>query len=217
MRWFPLNLLLARRIVPFLLRFGVSANQVTTLSLVAGLLGCWGFTWGTRTGMICGALGFLAANLLDECDGSVARATGTSSNFGSWFDTVVGAVVHVGFFLSLGAGLTRETSEGVWLMTGTLAAGGVVVATVCFVFAQVYSRGSEAWRHPDPPRTAPRKGFERLKGGLRTDFSIVVLLAAAAGGLRWLLLGGFLGAFLFWIPADLYEAVRFRRGFSGEE
>lgn len=87
MKWFPLNVLLARRIVPVLMRIGVSANQVTTRSLVAGLLGCWGFTWGTRAGMIWGALGFLMANLLDECDGSVARATGTRSNFGSWFDT----------------------------------------------------------------------------------------------------------------------------------
>lgn len=37
MKWFPLNVLLARRIVPVLMRIGVSANPVTTRSLVAGL------------------------------------------------------------------------------------------------------------------------------------------------------------------------------------
>jgi len=118
----------------------------------------------------------------------------------------------MGFFFSLGVGLTRQSSEPAWRAVGTLAALGVLTATVCYVLAQVYFRGRLAWLHPDPPRPAQIGGFERLKGGLRTDFSIVVLVAAISGWLRWLLLGGLVGAFLFWIPADLVSAARLRRG-----
>ena len=216
MSWLPLNVVLARWLVPRLLKWGFTANQVTALSLVAGWVGCVGFVQGTQVGMVWGAVGFLVANLLDECDGSVARATGTSSNFGSWFDTIVGALVHMGFFFSLGVGLSRQTSEPVWRTAGALAALGVLLATVCYVLGQVYFRGRTAWLHPDPPRSARPAGFDRLKGGLRTDFSIVVLVAAVSGWLRWLLLGGLVGAFLFWIPADLVSAARLRRGVAQE-
>jgi phosphatidylglycerophosphate synthase len=175
------------------------------------MAGAAAFLQGTRPGMIWGALGFLAAHLLDECDGSVARATGTSSGFGSWFDTLVGCVVHAIFFASIGLGLSRQSSERLWAVLGMLAALGVVIATVAYVAEQGFSRGKSGWRHPDPPRPARPARMEWLKGALRTDFSLVVLVAVMAGVLRWLLWGGLMGAFLFWIPADFFAASRLRR------
>jgi phosphatidylglycerophosphate synthase len=138
---FPLNAVLAKLLIPRFLKWGVSANQVTGLSLLAGLAGGLAFLEGTQSGMIWGALGFLAANLLDECDGSVARANGTSSGFGSWFDTLAGCVVHAVFFASIGLGLSRQSSEPVWAVLGVLAALGVVIATISYVAGQGIFRG----------------------------------------------------------------------------
>jgi len=211
MTFFPLNAALARVLIPRFVRWGVTANRITGFSLLFGMAGGAAFLQGTRAGMIWGALAFLAANLLDECDGSVARATGTSSGFGSWFDTLAGCLVHAMFFASLGVGLSRQSSEGLWGVLGLLAALGVVIATAAYVAEQGIFRGESGWRHPDPPRGSPPDRMERLRGALRTDFSLVVLAAILAGAVKWLLWGGLLGAFLFWIPADFLAGARLRR------
>ena len=211
MRIFPLNAALARILVPRFIRWGVSANQITALSLAAGMAGAVSFLQGTGPGRVGGAVGFFAANLLDECDGSVARLNGTSSGWGSWFDTLVGCAVHAAFFASLGWGLSRQKSEGIWALLGALIAASVIAATAVFIAGQVFSRGKRAWAHPDPPRLDPPGRMERLKGALRTDFSVVVLLAALAGALRWLLWGGLVGTLLFWIPSDFLAVSRLRR------
>lgn len=211
MKIFPLNAALARLLIPLFIRWGVSANQITGLSLAAGLAGGAAFLRGTYAGMVAGALGFLAANLLDECDGTVARATRTNSGWGSWFDTLTGCVVHAVFFLSLGWGLSRQASEPIWAVLGILAGLSVLFATASYVAGQGFFRGKEGWVHPDPPRTSAPSRIERLKAGLKTDFSVVVLLATLAGSLQWLLWGGLVGAFLFWVPADFLAAARLRR------
>jgi phosphatidylglycerophosphate synthase len=208
---FPLNAALAKLLIPWFVKRGISANQITGLSLLAGMAGALAFLEGTRAGMIWGGLGFFAANLLDECDGGVARATGTNSGLGSWLDTLAGCAVHAIFFASLGFGLSRQSSEKIWRVLGLLACLSVVTATVAYVVGQGVFRGKSGWRHPNPPRPARPDRMEWLRGALRTDFSLVVLAATIAGTLRWLLWGGVLGALLFWIPADLLAAARLRR------
>lgn len=159
-----------------------------------------------------GSVGFLAANVLDECDGSVARTTGTNSGFGSWLDTVVGCLVHMVFFSALGLSLRHQMGQGCWALLGGLSALGVFLSTVVFILSQAVLRGREGLRHPDPPRSGRKDRFEFLKGALRTDFSLVVLGAALIGQLQWILWGGAIGAFLFWIPSDLWMALRLKRG-----
>lgn len=211
MKIFPINASLARLLIPGFLKIGITANQITGLSLIAGIAGAVSLLKGTPEAMVMGAFWFLAANLLDECDGAVARATGASSGWGSWFDTLVGCAVHALFFASLGLGVTRQSSEPIWALLGVLSALGVLLATAAFILAQGIFRGKEGWEHPDPPRTADQTRLERIKAGLRTDFSMLVFVASLMGALRWLLWGGLVGAFLFWIPADLLMAARLRR------
>lgn len=213
-RFFPVNAALARILIPLFLRWKISANQVTVLSLLAGIAGGFCLIHGTPAGMFCGVTGFLLANLLDECDGSVARATGTSSGFGSWLDTLIGCNVHAIFFFSLGIGLSRATGQRAWFLMGVLAALGVIASTVIYVLTQRVVRGRGAWIHPDPPRSSAPGRFEFIKGMLRTDFSVIVLAAAIAGQLHWILWGGLVGPFLFWIPADLWVALQMKRSDS---
>lgn len=208
---FPINARLAQWLIPHFIRWGISANQITLLSLAAGLAGGWAFFQGTSAGMVWGALGFFAANLLDECDGSVARATGSSSGFGSWLDTLVGCAVHAAFFAGLGWGLGRQSAEPFWTWLGVLAAASVLIATAAYLIAQGFFRGQQGWIHPDPPRSTPPGRGEKIRAALRTDFSLVVLAAVAVGVLRWLIVGGLAGALLFWIPSDLFAAARQRQ------
>lgn len=211
MSWLPLNAALGRRLVPLFVRTGITAHQVTFLSLAAGLAGSLAFLQGGRAGMLWGALGFLAANVLDECDGSVARATRTSSGFGSWLDTAAGSLIHIGFFLALGMALSRRLQQGGWAVLGGCAAFGVFSSTVVFIIGQSVLRGKEGLRHPDPPRSGRKDRLEFLKGTLRTDFSVLVLVSCLMGRMEWILWAGALGAFLFWIPSDLLGVIRLKR------
>lgn len=212
MSWLPLNAAFGRRLVPFFVRLGVTAHQVTFLSLAAGLIGAAAFLRAGRTGMVFGAAGFLAANVLDECDGALSRATGTSSGFGSWLDTVAGCLIHMVFFGAMGLSFRRQFGQPEWAVLGGIAALGVLVSTTVFVVSQSLVRGKEGLRHPDPPRSTRTGRLEFLKGMLRTDFSLVVLAAAGLGFLPWILWGVAVGTFFFWIPSDLWKTVHAIRG-----
>ncbi len=210
----PFNRFLGLRLVPLCIRLGISANQVTALSLLAGLTGCPLLIEGNAGSLLLGILCFVLANILDEADGAVARATRTSSGFGSWLDTGVGCVVHAGFFFSLGWGLWSYLGHPSWVWLGAATSLGVVASTVSYLVSQVWARGREALLHPDPPRGPSPDPLDAMKMNLRSDFSLIVLAAAVLGVLGWILWGAFVGTFLFWIPADLRMAARLRRPIS---
>lgn len=207
--WVPINGFLARLLVPVFIRGAVPANAVTALSGFSGLLSSAAFLKGKEPFFVLGALGFLAANVLDECDGEVARRTGTASGFGSWLDVVTDSLVHMGFFLSLGWGLAMYTAERHWALLGGLAAAAVLMATVLSVRREVVLRGREALSHPDPPKEQQyhRGGWaDLLRGWFRIDFSVVVMVSVLLGWMGWILWASLFGAIFFWIPMDLWIA-----------
>lgn len=210
----PFNRFLGLRMVPLFVQLGISANQVTAFSLLAGLAGCFFLAEGNPSALLLGTLCFVLANILDEADGGVARATGSSSGLGSWLDTGVGCAVHAGFFFSLGWGLCSYSGHPSWVWLGAATSLGVVASTVSYLVSQVWARGKEAWLHPDPPHDSSADPLDALKGNLRTDFSLIVLVANVLGIPGWILWGAFVGTFLFWIPADLRMAARLRRPIS---
>jgi phosphatidylglycerophosphate synthase len=210
-REISLNRTLARWLVPWLIRLGLHAHQVTALSLLAGWGAGWAFAQGNPVGFFVGAGLFCLANLLDECDGQVARARGQASGLGSWFDTVTGSLVHMIVFFGVGLGLSRSTGNPMWIALGVWTALGVFVSTAMFVGMQVWARGRPGWIHPDPPHGMESRPLDRLKLALRADFPWVVWLTIPWGGLRWVLWGALAGTFLFWIPSEFRSALRLRR------
>lgn len=208
----PVNRTIAGRLIPWFIRWGVSANGVTAGSLFSGLTGAFFLMQGNPAATFWGAFGFWLANVLDECDGEIARRTHTASGFGSWFDTVSDCLVHVGFFVGLGIGLSSEGGSSIWMVLGILTGTGVFLSYLSYVAWQIFLRGKAAWLHPDPPqREKVNRGFVRVKEWLRVDFSLFVLLATLAGHMGWLLWGGVTGVFLFWIPSDFWMMSRVRR------
>jgi phosphatidylglycerophosphate synthase len=66
----------------------LSADQVTWISLAFGLPVGLAFGWGSRGGLVVGALLFYVSFLFDCVDGKVARALGTFSPAGVTIDQV---------------------------------------------------------------------------------------------------------------------------------
>jgi len=125
---FSINRRISQRVTPWLVPLRVTPNQVTLLSLAAGLIGAWHFREGTAGAWLAGALWLQLSYVLDNCDGELARLTGRSSGFGSWLDTISDCVIHTAFFFWLGVGVARSHTGPLWIWLGVLAAAGVFLA-----------------------------------------------------------------------------------------
>lgn len=95
---------LAHLIIPLFVKMRLSPNQVTTLSLITGLLAAW---MVYSQNFIAGAVLIIAAVVFDCCDGQIARLTGKTSPFGRimdgafdmiWITALWLAIYFSGFF-----------------------------------------------------------------------------------------------------------------------
>ena len=72
------------RIVPGLISWNLTPDHITCCGLLTSLLAAVCFTFSP----FAGGLLTLLTGLLDTLDGSLARATGKSGQFGAYFDSV---------------------------------------------------------------------------------------------------------------------------------
>jgi len=84
------------------LKLGVSANKVTILSLLVGLVGCGFLAFGNYIGIIIGALLANMWALLDYVDGNIARYNKSASDYGMFLETWVCAIFSPLLFISVG-------------------------------------------------------------------------------------------------------------------
>jgi phosphatidylglycerophosphate synthase len=97
---------------------GLTPNQITLASLIAGILSAVFFS---SQAWLFGILFLNLWYLLDHVDGEVARYTKASSNSGFFFDTVINFIVEPLIFLGIGCGLSGWTANP-WLGLAVLAA-----------------------------------------------------------------------------------------------
>jgi archaetidylinositol phosphate synthase len=80
-------------------RIGITPNQISLLALLAGILCAVLFF---RREFLFGSLALLASALFDLVDGSVARKTGSHTDFGAVFDWIVDKYVDALALLGVG-------------------------------------------------------------------------------------------------------------------
>lgn len=114
---------LSRPITRLAIALGITANQVSVLSLLVGFTAVWCFWGATPTSAALGLLLYALSVVLDHCDGEVARLTLTESRLGEWLDMASDTVIHALVVLAMGM-----TAGSVGL--AVLAAVGVVVSAV---------------------------------------------------------------------------------------
>lgn len=90
------------------IKIGVSANTVTCLSFILGLAGLAFIALGSYTNMAIGASLLLIHYFLDRVDGSVARATGTSSKFGGYLDGLGDRILDIPLPVVLAFGIMHS-------------------------------------------------------------------------------------------------------------
>ncbi|MCG3176688.1 MAG: hypothetical protein MOGMAGMI_01647 [Candidatus Omnitrophica bacterium] len=104
---FTYNRAIASRLSPLLARTSLRPNDVTLLSLAAGLVCAWCMSLGTRAAMLSGALFLHLSFILDNCDGQIARIKNMQSRFGMWLDYVCDLLVDMALWVGLALGAVR--------------------------------------------------------------------------------------------------------------
>lgn len=149
---------LSSLLVPVLARLRVPPPAVVVANTVAGLLAALAIV---GDGLIAGALLLQAKTLLDNCDGRLARATGSVSLAGRYLDTVADLVVNAALFLALGY-VTREPL----LALAAFLAMTLVLAADFNVSEQARERHGDAVPSPRPTGSPVERFLGSLYGTL---------------------------------------------------
>lgn len=221
---FPLIRHVSGKLSPLIILLPVSANLVTTASLLSGLAACWYLINGTYSSTLIGALLLFVCYVLDNSDGEVARAKKQSSSFGDKYDTFADWIVHTGLFAALGFGVARQTGADYWLWLGLFgSAGGTInyglklyldyrdqqrLAGETRIVTDATSPAAE--QAPAVPQGVVGWGAYILRELSRADFCFIVM-ALALFDVTWILLPtAAVGAHAYWI-AIFVEGARKHR------
>src|SRR5262249_55880666 len=108
-----LNRPISRVITRFLLKLPISPNVCTILTFALAWVAFVFLVRGDYTGFLVGTAVFQLINILDGCDGEIARAKYLDSERGRRLDAFCDFVANLIFVLCLGIGLFRQPSLSV--------------------------------------------------------------------------------------------------------
>ena len=125
-----------------LMPLGISANQVTFISVLVGLVSFAFFAQGYGTGFYAGTILLVLFNLLDCVDGNIARFRKTDGPVGNFFDGL--AVIHPLSYAFIGFGLYLTPDRSLELIIPGLdlaevAGISLFCAGVATTFAKLFS------------------------------------------------------------------------------
>jgi phosphatidylglycerophosphate synthase len=196
--FFPLIRHISTPVSNLLIKLPITPNQITFASLACGLAACFYLSHIGFEDRLMGSLFFLAAYILDNCDGEIARMKQLSTAFGEKLDTFVDWIVNTGFFAALGYGVAMETGNDIWWWFGLFgSAGGTInYLIVLFLKNSTTQESSEDAAQLNTLKEYFAFVFREL---FRADFCFIVLALSLIDGLWILLPTAALGAHVYWI------------------
>ncbi len=110
----------SRHIASWCARRGITANQVTVVSLLVALMAAASCLTATRAGFVAGAILLQVSFVLDCVDGQVARYTVNFSPVGAWFDALFDRVKEYAVFAALAVAAGGDSTA--WLLAAAAMA-----------------------------------------------------------------------------------------------
>ena len=144
----PYSIHVLRKVSPYFTKFfithGITANHVSILGILIGILSAIMFFSGTPL-MLVGCLLYQLWNLFDSIDGEIARVTDTKTLSGKYLETIGEAIAECCFVLFLGIGLSRMLDNVLFFYSGLVFAM-FVMSLKCFARArdELLSSGTQA-------------------------------------------------------------------------
>lgn len=115
-----------------LLHTPISANQVTLIALMIGILGEFLFIGASPGAFLAGALFLQLWYLLDHVDGQIARYRKTATLSGRYFDFLMHHIIHGVLYFFLGVYCYRETHQLFWLFLGFMTSFDIVLFNLSY-------------------------------------------------------------------------------------
>lgn len=117
-----------------LMKTGISANQVTGITSVVGLMSGVFVARGDYWNVVLGAFLFKMASILDGCDGEISKLKLTNSKVGEWLDTISDNLTYLFFIIGVVFGVAKQGNPHIFV-TGMLAIFGLVMSlSVMFIY-----------------------------------------------------------------------------------
>jgi phosphatidylglycerophosphate synthase len=170
-----------------MLRYPITPNQITTASLLLGLLGAWWLASGSYGPTLAGAAVLWFCCLLDGCDGEVARLKLLCSPSGAAYDLWADHLAHLATFVALPIGVHRAFPGADFRIPGVLLVTGFL--------ACVFSVWYLVLRKPESERGPLGLLVERVAS---RDYVYLILALAAVGRLDWFVYAAAVGSHAFW-------------------
>ncbi len=119
------------------LSIGISANQITILSIILGLLTGILLGLGKPFFVILAALVIFVVPILDCSDGEVSRYRGKNSYSGEYFDRMAGAIIDPAVLFGISIFVYKQTGELVDIIAGFV--GGFSLILIRLSVSHIYA------------------------------------------------------------------------------
>ncbi|HLD46024.1 MAG TPA: NTP transferase domain-containing protein [bacterium] len=183
----------------------LTANQITFIVLLLGLLSGFLASLGTYTTYLLAAILFKLTSILDGVDGEISKVKLTSSKFGQWLDTLCDNTTYIVFLLGTIVGLFRQHYP--YSVVLSLFAGVGLLIALSIVFWHVLKHSNSgsllALQKDFQTRTdltLLSRIFFKLHFAIKRDFfSVAFLVFALFGKPQWVMLSTAIAMNLTWI------------------
>lgn len=199
----PISLFISR----FLIKTPLSANQVTGITTLVGILSGLLTAMGNYTSVAIGAFLFQLASIMDGCDGEVSKLKMTDSKFGQWLDTISDNFTYLFYIVGVIFGVAKQGYEPV-ILVGTVTLFGLSMTLfVMFYYLIRYTNSGSliALQNDFQNQSSNEKGgvkrfFASIQFMVKRDFfALVFFTLAVFGGLRAVLWLSLIGSNVTWI------------------
>ena len=143
-----INLKLGKKLANFLVKSNITPNQVTFVSLIAGLLACFCFASGIYALAVVGAFLLQLHCTLDFSDGHLARLKDAWSRSGAFLDGITNMIVEALCYVGISYGLFLKHNNKFFLVTGlSVIFGHFMIEHVNFLKMKYLKTGSiDIWK-----------------------------------------------------------------------
>lgn len=128
-----INRRISLNITRFLIRTNLSANHVTGLVTMIGLLSGFFVAKGYYWAVALGGVLFNMASVLDGCDGEISKLKLSQSSTGEWLDTLGDNLTYLSFFTGVMVGAYRQTHAH-WVLLESYAVAFGIIMTLGIMF-----------------------------------------------------------------------------------
>jgi phosphatidylglycerophosphate synthase len=186
------NRTLSEPITRRLVRWPITPNQITVISLGTGLFGAWLLAYERTATSLLGLMLFQFSVVLDHVDGEVARLRFQFSRLGKWLDNFSDHVVDLAVIACV-AWRAAAGESGTVMLLGMVAAVGVTGSFLVVFWSSLAGQ-------QDTTRQQARRGAAGLTAMANRDgFCLALWATLLLGRPVWLLWTLAVGSNVYWM------------------